>query len=107
MALDPPGKVLISHNIETFVIMESLDLDTYQTVNINVQFFRYFNISTTNLVFKPILVITLTVITAWFSEYKYSEAVYSSGSDVSVHCSSHSTQRQRKTVLIQFPQNID
>ena len=43
------GKVLISHNIEKLlyvmaVIMKSLDLDTKRTVNINVQFFRYFNI---------------------------------------------------------------
>ena len=42
----------------------------------------------TNPVFKPILVIILKVITACFSEYKYSEALYSSGSDVSVHWSS-------------------
>ena len=33
--------------------------------------------------------ITLTVITACFSEYKYSEALYSSGSDVTVHWSLH------------------
>ena len=77
--------------------MESLDLDTLRTVHITVQFLGYFNIYiTTNLVFKPIL--------ACFSEYKYTEALYSSGSDVSVHWSSRSTQRRRKTVLIQFPQ---
>ena len=45
------------------------------------------------LLFKAILVITLTVITACFSEYKYTEALYPSGSDVSVHWSSRSTQR--------------
>ena len=52
-------------------------------------------------------VITLTVITACFSEYKYSEALYSLGSDVSARWLSRSTQRRRKTVLIQFPQSID
>ena len=31
-----------------------------------------------------VLLMTLKVITACFSEYKYSEALYSSGSDVSV-----------------------
>lgn len=51
-----------------------------------------------NLVFKSILVITLTVITARFSKYEDPEALYSSGSDVSVHWSSHCTQRLRKTV---------
>ena len=52
------------------------------------------------LLFKAILVITLTVITACFSEYKYSVVLYSSGSDVSVHWSSRSTRGRRKTVLI-------
>ena len=42
--------------------------------------------------------ITLAVITACFSEYKYSQAVYSSSSDVNVYWSSRSTQRRRKTV---------
>ena len=55
------------------------------------------------MVFKSILVITLTGIAVRFSEYKDTEALYSSGSDVSVHLSSHSTQRRRETVLIQFP----
>ena len=41
----------------------------------------------------------VTVITARFSEYKDTEALYSSGSDVSVHWSSHSTQRRRFNLL--------
>ena len=53
------------------------------------------SISTTNLVFKSILVITSTVITARLS----TKALYSSSNAVSVHWSSHSTQRQRKTVF--------
>ena len=60
-------------------------------------------------VFKPILVITLKVITACFSDYKYSEALYSSGSDVSVHWSSRFSavlSGEERTVPIQFPQSI-